>query len=94
MGLASAHLKALREARLVAVRRSGKQMIYRLSGDDVAGPRVKMGEVAEEHLIELRVALERISADPQQLAQLGRAELIEQARRGEIVVIDVRPEDE
>ena len=53
-----------------------------------------MGEVAEEHLIELRVALERISADPQQLAQLGRAELIGQARRGEIVVIDVRPEDE
>lgn len=92
--LASAHLKALREARLVVARRAGKHMIYRLSGDDVAGLWVTLREVAEAHLIELRVALERITADPQQRVSLGRAELLEQARRGEIIVIDVRPQDE
>lgn len=94
MRLASAHLKALREARLVVARRAGKYMIYRLSSDDVAGLWVTLREVAEAHLIELRVALENICADPHQLVSLGRAELLAQARRGEIVVIDVRPQAE
>jgi len=91
MRLASAHLKALREARLVVSRRSGKQMVYRLTGDDVAGLWVKLREVAEAHLLELQAALAQISANPQQLSQIGRAELLERARCGEIVVIDVRP---
>jgi len=91
MRLASAHLKALREARLVVSRRSGKQMVYRLTGDDVAGLWVKLREVAEAHLLELQAALAQISANPQQLSQVGRAELLERARCGEIVVIDVRP---
>lgn len=94
MKLASAHLKALREARLVAVRREGKHMVYRLSGEDVAGLWVRMREVAEEHLVELRVALDEMVAAPDSLAQVGRAELLAQARQGEIVVIDVRPEAE
>lgn len=94
MRLASAHLKALREARLVVARRAGKYMIYRLSSGDVAGLWVKLREVAEAHLIELRVALQPITADPQQLVSLDRAELLEQARRGAIIVIDVRPQDE
>ena len=34
--LASAHLKSLREARLVESRRDGKRIVYRLSGPDVA----------------------------------------------------------
>lgn len=94
MRLASAHLKALREARLVAARRAGKHMIYRLSSGDVAGLWVTLREVAEAHLVELRVALQTITADPQQLVSLDRAELLEQARRGAIIVIDVRPQDE
>ena len=94
MRLASAHLKALREARLVVTRRAGKYMIYRLSSGDVAGLWVTLREVAEAHLIELRAALERITADPQQVVSLDRAELLEQARCGAIIVIDVRPQDE
>ena len=94
MRLASAHLKALREARLVVARRAGKYMIYRLSSGDVAGLWVTLREVAEAHLVELRVALQSITADPQQLVSLDRAELLEQARRGAIIVIDVRPQDE
>jgi len=94
MQLASAHLKALREARLVIARREGKQMVYALSGGDIAGLLVKIREVAQEHLLELRLALEAISSSPQQLATVGRTELLEQARCGEIVVIDVRPSGE
>src|SRR4030066_1903000 len=36
MKLASAHLKVLKEARLVESRREGKNVVYRLSGSDVA----------------------------------------------------------
>ena len=46
--LASAHLKALRDARLVTSRREGKFIHYRLTGPDVAGLGVKLREVAED----------------------------------------------
>lgn len=92
--LASAHLKALRDARLVHPRRDGKHVFYRLAGDDVAGLSVKLREVAEEHLVELRVALGQMMAAPDTLQHFGRAELLECARRGDVVVIDVRPQAE
>jgi rhodanese-related sulfurtransferase/DNA-binding transcriptional ArsR family regulator len=92
--LASAHLKALKEARLVQVRRDGKRMIYRLSGTDVAQLGVTLRQVAEEHLVELRLALQQMMAEPERLAQVGRKELLAQAKRGEVVVLDVRPPEE
>jgi DNA-binding transcriptional ArsR family regulator len=57
--LTSAHLKALKEARLVQSRRDGKYIIYRLSGPDVANLGVTLREVAEEHLVELRICSRR-----------------------------------
>jgi rhodanese-related sulfurtransferase len=92
--LASAHLKALKEARLVRARRDGKRMIYRLSGPDVAQLGVTLREVAEEHLVELQLALQQLIAEPDRLVQVGRKELLAQARRGEVVVLDVRPQEE
>jgi rhodanese-related sulfurtransferase len=92
--LASAHLKVLREARLVASRKEGKFVHYRLSGSDVAGLWVSMREVAQEHLVELRVALDHIASAPDKLASVSRKQLMEQAKRGEIIVIDVRPRAE
>jgi rhodanese-related sulfurtransferase len=89
--LTSAHLKALKEARLVSARRDGKYMIYRLAGSDVAGLWVTLRQVAEAHLSELRQALDQLVADPTRLAAVGREALLEQARRGEVIVIDVRP---
>lgn len=92
--LASAHLKALKEARLVQSRREGKRRVYRLSGQDVAQLGVTLREVAEEHLVELRLALQQMMAEPEQLAQVGRKELMALAKRGEVVVLDVRPPEE
>jgi rhodanese-related sulfurtransferase len=92
--LASAHLKALKDARLVQVRREGKRMIYRLSGGDVAHLGVVLRQVAEEHLVELQMALRQLIAEPDRLAQVGRKDLLTQAKRGEVVVLDVRPREE
>lgn len=92
--LTSAHLKALKEARLVTSRREGKFMVYQLTGNDVAGLWVKLRQVAEEHLLELRQALDQMVSDPTQLTTLDRQTLMDQASQGDVVVIDVRPSAE
>jgi rhodanese-related sulfurtransferase/DNA-binding transcriptional ArsR family regulator len=92
--LTSAHLKALKDARLVTFRREGKYVVYRLTGGDVAGLVVTLRQVAQEHLLELRMALDQMMADPAKLASVGRETLLEQARRGDVIVIDVRPQAE
>lgn len=94
MRLASAHLKALREARMVETRREGKFIHYRLSGQDVAELWLNVRDVAEAHLLELRLALEQMSAAPDLLSSESRESLLAKARGGDIVVIDVRPESE
>jgi DNA-binding transcriptional ArsR family regulator len=92
--LASAHLKALREARLVKTRRDGKRIFYCLTGSDVAQLGVTLRQVAEEHLVELRMALQQMMAEPDRVISVGRKELMAQAKRGEVIVLDVRPEHE
>ena len=91
MRLASAHLRALREARLVETRREGKFIHYRLSGPDVAQLWVNVREVAEEHLVELRVALEQMASEPDSLCSESRKSLLQKAKQGDVIVIDVRP---
>lgn len=92
--LASAHLKALRAANLVDSRRDGKYVLYRLSGQDVSDLWVTLREVAEEHLLELRMAIDQMVAQPDKLASVDRKALLAQAKSGEVVVIDVRPQAE
>lgn len=92
--LASAHLRTLREARLVETRRDGKYIFYRLSGPDVSQLWVNLREVAEEHLVELRVALTQMASQPDSLCSESRESLLKKARQGEIFVIDVRPVSE
>ncbi|QIB64260.1 rhodanese-like domain-containing protein [Kineobactrum salinum] len=73
------------------LRQDGKGVIYRLAGDDVAALGVALRQVAEAHLAELRQALEQMAVDPAKRSVIGREELLEQARRGEVIFIDVRP---
>jgi rhodanese-related sulfurtransferase len=92
--LASAHLRVLRESRLVEARRDGRFIAYRLSGPDVAELWARLHAVATEHLVELRMALDTIITDTERLTSETRASLLEKAERGDVVVIDVRPEEE
>jgi rhodanese-related sulfurtransferase/DNA-binding transcriptional ArsR family regulator len=92
--LASAHLKALKEARLVQTRRVDKRMIYSLTGPDVAQLGVTLRQVAEEHVIELHLALQNMMAEPEHLVSVDRNTLMAQAKSGEVIVLDVRPQNE
>ncbi|MEK7758675.1 MAG: metalloregulator ArsR/SmtB family transcription factor [Pseudomonadota bacterium] len=92
--LASAHLKELKSARLAEARREGKNMYYRLVDVRVAEMWVMLRQLAEERLLELQAAMKEMVSHPQELAPMGGKELLAQARRGDIIVIDVRPETE
>lgn len=92
--LASAHLRSLREARLVEPRREGKYMFYRLSGTDVAALWISLRGVAEEHLVELKLALDQLIALPERLSPVDRQTLLRRAKANEIIVLDVRPQEE
>ncbi|WP_026186379.1 ArsR/SmtB family transcription factor [Thioalkalivibrio thiocyanodenitrificans] len=92
--LASAHLRELRLANLVEARREGKNVYYRLSGKTVADFWVALRSLAEDRLLELRAALSKLSESIHELTPMSREEILELARRGEVVVLDVRPETE
>ena len=91
MKLASAHLRELRAARLVDTERQGKNIIYRLASGGVAEFWVTLRALAEERLVELQMALRQMTLDPEHLAPRDRASLEKAARKGELVVLDVRP---
>ncbi len=92
--LASAHLSGLKSANLVDTRRAGKNIYYRLADANVASFWVAIRTLAEERLVDLQVALENLVASPAKLSPVDRAELLNKAANGEVVVIDVRPEAE
>ena len=92
--LASAHLKALKSARLVEAQRAGKNMVYRLVDEQVANMWVLLRQLAESRLFELQAAMKELVAHPQELAPVSGKELLAQAKRGDVIVIDVRPGSE
>lgn len=92
--LASAHLKALREAQLVQTRKDGKHVHYRLADESVAGLWVTLRNVAEERLVDLQMALRSLLIAGAELERVDRAAILKRAKQGETVIIDVRPEVE
>jgi rhodanese-related sulfurtransferase len=89
--LASAHLRELRLSHLVETQRQGKNIHYRLADKSVADMWVQIHTLAEERLIELRLALQKIATQPDDLVPSDRESLMKAARKGEVVVLDVRP---
>ena len=94
----SAHLQTLRHTGLVARRRDGQRIYYRLAGDDVAALLVALTSVARTHRAAVefarRAALGLDAADAVEVEQIGRDELIARVRTGDVVILDVRPETE
>ncbi|SEB10231.1 metalloregulator ArsR/SmtB family transcription factor [Variovorax sp. YR216] len=92
--LASAHLKELRLARLVDARKEGKYVFYRLAGTSVADLWVTLRSEAEERLVELQMALASITEHADELHGVDRGDILHRAAAGEVVVLDVRPQEE
>jgi rhodanese-related sulfurtransferase len=92
--LASAHLKQLRLARLVETRKVGRYVLCRLSSTSVADLWVNLRSEAEERLVELQVALASIVEHGDELKGVDRAAILKKAKAGEVLILDVRPEEE
>src|ERR1051326_7539506 len=91
----SRHLQLLRRAGLVEGRRSGKQVYYRLAGDDVViGLLGALSRVGERNSAEIARVMATYFRARDELEPVSRGELVDRLRSGAATVLDVRPEDE
>jgi rhodanese-related sulfurtransferase/predicted transcriptional regulator len=89
---ASQHLQHLRRAGLVASRRDGKYVLYRVADDAVVDRLSGLRRVAERTVAEVDRLLSGYFRDS--LEPVGRTDLLDRMRDGLVTVLDVRPEDE
>jgi rhodanese-related sulfurtransferase len=90
----SANLQSLKAAGVVATRREGTRIYYRLAGPDVADLYARLRDVAVGHLAEVDVARRAYLGTGGEVEEVGRDELLDRAKAGELVVLDVRPAEE
>ena len=93
LSTASMHLQALKDSGLVATRRSGTTIHYRLDGEDVQALFAMLRDVATAHLADAaRAATNYLGSDPHDFSEaIDRLDLLESLSSGEVVVLDVRP---
>jgi rhodanese-related sulfurtransferase/DNA-binding transcriptional ArsR family regulator len=90
----SHHLQTLREARLVEARKEGLFVFYQLTSADVFGLVQMIRRLGEEHIAEVDRIIRFYFAKRDQLEPVSRAELLDRAKVGAVIVLDVRPADE
>ncbi|MES9855416.1 MAG: metalloregulator ArsR/SmtB family transcription factor [Sedimenticola sp.] len=90
----SQHLQQLRQSGLVANRKEGHKVYYRLSGMDVSALLGSLRGVAERHLAEVDRLVDDYLKVKDSLEPLPASELLERVREGLVTVLDVRPTEE
>jgi len=88
----SQHLQALYAAGLVERNRQGTSVRYALAGDDALKLWLALRETSARQLAEVERAAREYLGD--EVEAIGRDELIKRLANGDVVLIDVRPEEE
>jgi rhodanese-related sulfurtransferase/predicted transcriptional regulator len=91
---ASQHLQVLLDSRLVEVRRQGTRAYYRLAGGDVYRLWQVMRELGERRLAEVPAVVKRHLGERADMLVLNVTELLRRVRAGDMILLDVRPEEE
>lgn len=91
---ASQHLQQLKQTGLVTSRKEGQRVIYRLSGDDVVSLLENLRQVADRHLAEIGRLVETYLHTKDEMEPIPATELVKRIKRGEVTLLDVRPEEE
>ena len=92
MANTSQHLQALHAAGLVTRAREGTSVRYALAGDEALEAWLALRAASVARLAEVeRAAREYLGDD---VEAIGRDELVERLRRGDVVLVDVRPAEE
>lgn len=90
----SHHLQTLRDGGLVVSRREGLQVIYSLSDPDIPKLMSCMRRVAERQIAEVERIVRENFSSRDGLTPVKREELLKLVKKGEAMVIDVRPPEE
>lgn len=90
----SHHLRAMARAGLLTTRRDGTHIFYALAGDGVANLWAAVRHVAAEHVAGIERLTSAYLGDRDGLEAISRKELAARLRRGDVTVLDVRPEPE
>ena len=90
----SHHLRAMARAGLLTTRRDGTRVFYALTSDRVAELWSALRDVATEHTAGLERLVDAYLGERDGLDTIDRDELARRIRRGDIVILDVRPEAE
>lgn len=91
---ASQHLQALRRVGLVVGERRGKQVVYRLSGDDVLDLVAALRTVGERHADSVKAVVRDYFHERDSLDAVAFPALEQSLRDGLVTLLDVRPADE
>ena len=92
--LASAHLQDLKAVSLVESRRDGKCVYYRIPDTDVTTFWVGLRALAEKRLSAMQDILKGFVGEPNTLTPMDHKTLMARAKSGDVIVIDVRPQEE
>ncbi len=90
----SQHLQVLARAGLVRSRREGTRVFYRLASERVANLWAAVRDVAVRHVAEVSVLADEYLGERDGVEQLSAQELAQRLERGDVIVLDVRPEAE
>jgi rhodanese-related sulfurtransferase len=90
----SHHLRVLARAGLLRTRREGTRIFYGLASDAVGELWTAMRTIATTQLAEIDRLAEAYLGDRDGLEPLSRSELARRLRRGDVIVLDVRPAPE
>jgi len=90
----SQHLHVLARAGLVRSRREGTRVFYRLASERVGDLWVAVRDVAVRHVAEVNQLADEYLGERDGVEQVSAEELQERLTRGDVVVLDVRPEPE
>jgi rhodanese-related sulfurtransferase len=90
----SAHLRVLRQARLVETRRDGQHVWYRLADDSVAAFLSALQSLGRQRYAEVREVADAYLERRDQLEPIAPEELRRRLHEGDVTLIDVRPSDE
>lgn len=91
---ASQHLQQLRRSGLVASRRDGKFVLYRLADEAVLGVIAALSGIAERNLAEVDRIRRSYFDDRDSMEPVSRTDLLQRTRDNLVTVLDVRPPDE
>ncbi|HJU66446.1 MAG TPA: metalloregulator ArsR/SmtB family transcription factor [Gemmatimonadaceae bacterium] len=90
----SAHLRVLRQARLVESRREGTYVHYRLADDSVVQLLHALQHLGQKRLAEVEQVTQLYFTSRDELEPVTLQDLRRLIRDGDVTVIDVRPRDE